>query len=77
MPRFERCKELPTEAIWDNYKKEQLFPDEIAELLNKLLQENFKLRLENMVSKQTLNVYQCMFKGLEEMQEELCVVEDE
>ena len=71
MPRFERCKELPTEAIWDNYKKEQLFPDEIAELLNKLLQENFKLRLENMVSKQTLKVYQCVFDGLNELQEEL------
>ena len=71
MQRFERCKELPTEAIWDNYTKEQLFPDEIAELLNKLLQETVKLRLENMDSKQTLKVYQCVFDGLNELQEEL------
>ena len=75
MLRFERCEELPTEAVWDNHKKDQLFPDETAELLNKLLEENFRLKLENMVSKQTLRIYQCVFDEINKLQEEMGVEE--
>ena len=71
MSRFERCEELPTEAVWDNYKKEQLFPDETAELLNNLLLENFGLRMENVAHKQTFKVYQCVFDMMGKMKEEL------
>lgn len=40
---------LPTECVWDNEEKEQLFPDEVAKLLNKKNKEililNNKIRV--------------------------------